>query len=73
MSLVAQPIAIYLGDAKLPDGESAENLDGTAGTDTDIFVARSTDYGQTWSAPTTLNTNADSDAIAIASRPRPSR
>lgn len=27
VSLVAQPIAIYLGDAKLPDGESAENLD----------------------------------------------
>lgn len=27
VGLVAQPIAIYLGDAKLPDGESAENLD----------------------------------------------
>ena len=27
VGLVAQPVAIYLGDAKLPDGESAENLD----------------------------------------------
>jgi hypothetical protein len=27
VGMVAQPIAIYLGDAKLPDGESAENLD----------------------------------------------
>jgi hypothetical protein len=27
VGLVAQPVAIYLGDAQLPDGESAENLD----------------------------------------------
>ena len=27
VGMVAQPIAIYLGDAKLPGGESAENLD----------------------------------------------
>ena len=27
MSVLAQPIAVYLGDAKLPDGETMENLD----------------------------------------------
>ena len=27
MGVVAQPIALYLGDAKMPDGESVENLD----------------------------------------------
>jgi Neuraminidase (sialidase) len=41
---------------------STEDLGGTAGTDEDIFVARSTDNGQTWSAPATLNTNAASDS-----------
>ena len=27
IGVVAQPIALYLGDAKMPDGESMENLD----------------------------------------------
>ncbi len=27
VSLLAEPVALYLGDAKLPDGESAENLE----------------------------------------------
>ena len=36
---------------------SSENLGGTAGTDWDIFVSRSTDNGATWTAPVTLNTN----------------
>ena len=27
VTLLAEPIALYLGDAQLPDGESAENLD----------------------------------------------
>ena len=27
VGVVAQPIALYLGDAKMPDGESLENLD----------------------------------------------
>ena len=27
VTLLAEPIALYLGDAELPDGESAENLD----------------------------------------------
>ena len=27
VSVLAQPIAVYLGDAKLPDGETMENLD----------------------------------------------
>ena len=40
---------------------SDENLGGTAGADSDIFVSRSTDNGATWSAVATLNTNADTD------------
>ncbi|MCP4594162.1 MAG: exo-alpha-sialidase, partial [bacterium] len=40
--------------------ESNEDLSG-AGTDHDILVARSTDNGATWAAPTLLNTNATSD------------
>ena len=36
------------------------NLSG-AGWDNDIFVARSTDNGTTWSDPTFLNTNATID------------
>ena len=39
---------------------STENLGGI-GTDHDILVARSTDNGQTWTAPAALNTNAASD------------
>lgn len=27
LSILAEPVAIYLGDVKLPDGSSAENLD----------------------------------------------
>ena len=41
---------------------SSENLGGTAGTDNDIFVSRSTDNGVSWSAAETLNSNADTDA-----------
>ena len=40
---------------------STVNLGDTAGTDDDIFVSRSTDNGATWSAPATLNNNADTD------------
>lgn len=40
---------------------SLEDLDG-AGTDADIFVARSTDNGASWSTVAGLNTNASSDA-----------
>jgi BNR repeat-like domain len=40
---------------------SDEDLGGTAGVDYDIFFARSADNGASWSAPTTLNTNADTD------------
>ncbi len=36
--------------------------DGSIGSDDDILVARSTDNGASWSAPTTLNTNAVSDS-----------
>jgi hypothetical protein len=42
--------------------DSNENLGGTIGTDYDILVARSTNKGATWTAPTTLNTNAASDS-----------
>jgi len=45
--------------------ESAENLGGSAGIDTDLFVARSTDNGATWSPPATLNTNAASDHFGV--------
>jgi uncharacterized delta-60 repeat protein len=41
---------------------SAEDLDGSAGTDYDVFVSRSVDAGATWSAPETLNTNAGVDS-----------
>ena len=40
---------------------SDEDLGGTAGTDIDIFVSRSTDAGATWSAPALLNTNGTTD------------
>jgi len=42
--------------------QSNENLGGTIGTDWDILVARSTDYGATWTAPAALNTNAATDS-----------
>jgi len=42
--------------------ESDENLNGAAGTDKDIFVSRSTDDGETWSLPQTLNSNATDDS-----------
>jgi len=41
---------------------SYENLGGTVGTDSDIFVARSTDNGASWTVPATLNTNAGGDS-----------
>jgi len=40
---------------------STEDLGGTAGTDIDIFFSTSTDNGSSWSAPSLLNTNGDSD------------
>jgi hypothetical protein len=40
---------------------SNEDLGGTAGTDDDIFVSRSTDSSVTWSAVQTLNSNASAD------------
>ncbi len=43
---------------------SSENLGGAIGTDNDIFVARSTDNGVTWTAPAALNSNATSDSGA---------
>jgi hypothetical protein len=41
---------------------SGDSLGGTIGTDFDILVARSTDNGATWTAPTALNTNAATDS-----------
>ncbi|MFQ5416365.1 MAG: exo-alpha-sialidase [Myxococcota bacterium] len=40
---------------------SQQSLAG-AGTDDDIFAARSTDGGQTWTAPAVVNDNASSDS-----------
>lgn len=46
--------------------QSTENLDlgggAAAGTDRDIFVARSTNNGANWTGPAALNTNAGSDS-----------
>ena len=41
---------------------SEDDLGGTIGTDGDILVSRSTDYGATWTAAATLNTNAATDS-----------
>lgn len=41
--------------------QSDENLGGTVGTDGDIFVARSSDDGATWTLPVVLNSNAADD------------
>jgi Neuraminidase (sialidase) len=41
---------------------SDDSLGDTIGTDYDILVARSTDNGATWTAPTALNTNAATDS-----------
>jgi arylamine N-acetyltransferase len=43
---------------------SGDTLGGTIGTDYDVLVARSTDNGETWSAPIPLNTNATTDSGA---------
>jgi len=40
---------------------SSEDLNGTAGTDRDIFVSTSTDNGANWTPPSLLNTNGNSD------------
>src|SRR5690242_2961777 len=49
--------------------QSTENLGGAIGSDTDIFVARSLNNGQTWSAPAVLNTNASNDGTADDANP----
>lgn len=41
---------------------SSDTLGSTIGSDSDILVARSTDNGATWTAPTPLNTNAATDS-----------
>ena len=42
--------------------QTEDDLGGTIGTDLDILVARSSNNGQTWTAPATVNTNAASDS-----------
>ena len=42
--------------------QSEEDLGGVAGTDADIFVARSANNGASWTAPATLNSNASTDS-----------
>jgi hypothetical protein len=42
--------------------QSLDSLGGTIGTDLDILVSRSADAGVTWTAPASLNTNAESDS-----------
>jgi len=62
----------YAGLALTTDGlgnwvaawASSENLGGIMGYDDDIFVARSTDNGATWTDPAPLNTNAATDSGA---------
>lgn len=41
--------------------DSKENLGGNIGTDYDIFAARSTDNGASWSNPVVVNSNASTD------------
>ena len=41
--------------------DSDENLNSTAGTDNDIFVARSSDNGISWTSPELLNSNGNTD------------
>jgi hypothetical protein len=41
--------------------DSSDSLNGTIGTDFDIFVSRSTDNGTTWTDRAPLNTNAVTD------------
>lgn len=40
---------------------SNEDLNGTAGTDLDLFLSRSTDEGSSWSTVTLLNSNGEGD------------
>jgi hypothetical protein len=40
---------------------STETFGGQYGLDRDLFMSRSTDNGETWSAPMPLNTNAAQD------------
>jgi len=42
--------------------DSRDSLSGSIGTDSDILISRSTDDGATWTPPTPLNTNADTDS-----------
>jgi hypothetical protein len=42
--------------------DSDDELGGTIGADRDILFSRSTDGGQTWSAPAPMNTNAGVDS-----------
>ncbi|NOX56608.1 MAG: hypothetical protein GXP27_19625, partial [Planctomycetes bacterium] len=44
--------------------QSTNDLGGSAGTDRDLLVAVSDNNGQTWSAPSVLNTNAGSDSAS---------
>ncbi|MFT4571208.1 MAG: hypothetical protein ACI8TX_002122 [Hyphomicrobiaceae bacterium] len=42
--------------------ESSDSLGGTVGLDRDLYVVRSTDEGETWSAPAAIALNAATDA-----------
>jgi len=44
--------------------DSNEDLNSTAGTDTDIFVSRSSDHGASWSAVAPLNSDATGAAAS---------
>lgn len=48
---------------------SRDTLNGTVGNDADILVARSSDDGATWTAPTPLNTDAALDGTENDERP----
>jgi hypothetical protein len=45
--------------------QSTNSLGGTIGIDNDLFVARSTDAGATWSAAVPLNTDAATDQLGL--------
>ncbi len=41
--------------------DSVDDLNNTGSTDTDIFVSRSSDNGETWTTPIHVNSDADAD------------
>ena len=50
--------------------DSKGDLTGSEGTDQDVFVIRSSDYGASWSNPATLNSDATTDGTDADKEPK---